>query len=693
MIFIPSVHALVIEETSNDLLSINQAQQGSLLFTTSHKHLYRNAPVLNTDVDMTITAMTARVRVTQIFHNQGQDWVEGIYVFPLPENAAVDHMRMKIGERVIEGKIKERQEAKRIYQQAKSAGKKAALIEQERPNLFTNSVANIGPGEKIAITIEYQQSLSYVDEIFSIRYPMTITPRYIPGTPLPALEETLAASSSMGWSVNTTQVPDASRITPPVIDEGEAPVNPVTLVVNLNAGIPLASIISQYHTVDITRGKNGKAKIQLKAASVPSDRDFVLQWKPSPSHAPRAALFSEQGSEDADGQSHYSLMMVMPPVSQVTQALPREVVFIIDTSGSMGGNSIRQARSALKKAVKRLKSYDRFNIIEFNSVTNPMFSQPVTANTSNITNALHAIDELNAGGGTEMRPALKTALSYPVNKQYIQQVVFLTDGAVGNENKLFQIIYDQLDDVRLFMVGIGSAPNSFFMRKAAQFGRGTFTYIGNINEVDEKMQDLFNRLETPVMRNLKIQWPEVTGDVEVYPRRLPDIYAGEPLLITARTNNLQGEVKITGQRGQQPWSATFPFNHQARQPGVGVLWARNRIESLMDSLHDGADKKEVRQSVIDTALEHHLVSKYTSLVAVDVTPSRPVDKSLKKTAVPNNLPHGMQRSKVFGARMAAGATTAELHMLIGFIVLLLLGAYWGFSKRYSSYHTPQWMPQ
>jgi Ca-activated chloride channel family protein len=330
-------------------------------------------------------------------------------------------------------------------------------------------------------------------------------------------------------------------------------------------------------------------------------------------------------------------MMIMPPVSQATQALPREVVFIIDTSGSMGGNSIRQARSALKKAVKRLKSYDRFNIIEFNSVTNPMFSQPVTANTSNITNALHAIDELNAGGGTEMRPALKTALSYPVNKQYIQQVVFLTDGAVGNENELFQIIYDELDDVRLFMVGIGSAPNSFFMRKAAQFGRGTFTYIGNINEVDKKMQDLFNRLETPVMRNLQIQWPEVAGDVEVYPKRLPDIYAGEPLLITARTNALQGEVKITGQRGQQPWSATFPLNHRARQPGVGVLWARNRIESLMDSLHDGANKSEVRQSVINTALEHHLVSKYTSLVAVDVTPSRPSDKTLNKAAVPNNV--------------------------------------------------------
>jgi len=348
----------------------------------------------------------------------------------------------------------------------------------------------------------------------------------------------------------------------------------------------------------------------------------------------------------------------------------------------------------LRKAVNRLKPTDRFNVIEFNSVTNPMFNQPVMANASNINHAMHRIDALSAGGGTNMRPALNLALSYPINKNYLQQVVFLTDGAVGNERQLFQIIQNQLDDARLFTVGIGSAPNSFFMRKAAQFGRGTFTYISNINEVDEKMQRLFNKLEMPVMRNLKIEWPEDAGDVEVYPQRLPDIYAGEPLLITARTDTLRGEVKITGERGNQPWTANFPLNSRAKQPGVGVLWARNRIESLMDSLHDGAKKSEVRQSVINTALEHHLVSKYTSLVAVDVTPSRPLDKSLSKTAVPTNLPHGMQRAKVFGVPMASGATTAELHMLIGFLVLLSLTAYWfwgRFSGRCSSHRTPQRM--
>jgi Ca-activated chloride channel family protein len=674
-----------------DLININQPQQGSLLFSTSHQHLYRNAPLLSTDVSMDITAMTARVRLTQMFRNEGQDWVEGIYVFPLPENAAVDHMRMQIGERVIEGQIKERQQAKRIYQQAKSSGRKAALIEQERPNLFTNSVANIGPGESISITIEYQQSIRYQHGQFSIRFPLTMTPRYIPGSPLPAVEESLAAGNGTGWSLNTSEVADASRITPPVLDEGEAAVNPVTMQIQLNTGITLDTISSLYHRIDMTRGSNGKARILLAAGQAPADRDFVLQWRPTASHAPRAALFSEPKDNGKGQTDYYSLLMLMPPVGELPQPLAREVVFVIDTSGSMGGESIRQARSALRLAVQRLKVTDRFNVIQFNSSTHALFNQPVMANSYNMNRAIQYVDGLKAGGGTEMRAALNLALSYPSQQQYMQQVVFLTDGAVGNENALFQIIHDKLDDVRLFTVGIGSAPNSFFMRKAAQFGRGSFTYIGNLSEVAEKMGLLFGKLEAPMMRNLQLHWPDGMEPVDVYPSRLPDLYAGEPLLIHARSGVLAGEIRITGQRGQQPWSARFPLNSRSAQAGVGVLWARSRIESLMDSLHDGADKGEVRQQIIDTALNHHLVSKYTSLVAVDVTPSRPVDATLKKTAVPSKLPHGMQRAKVFGASMAKTATSAQLHMLTGFIVLLLLGAYWGFSGRCSSHRTPQRM--
>jgi len=673
------------------LVKVNDVQRGSLLFKSDHSGLYKNAPILNTDVDIVITAMTARVRVSQSFRNEGQDWVEGIYVFPLPENAAVDHMRMKIGERIIEGQIKERQQAKKIYNEARKAGRKAALVEQERPNIFTNSVANIGPGETVIIDIEYQQTLRYDNQSFSIRFPMVVAPRFIPGSAQP-LEETLPVSQGMGWAVNTDQVPDASRITPPVIGEDEALVNPVSIHVDLNAGIALSAIKSLYHPVHIEHGKTGMARIELAEGPVPADCDFVLQWTPTPSQAPRAALFTEQGKQQ------YSLIMVMPPVLDQAGALhlPREVTFIIDTSGSMGGQSIRQARAALRMAIERLQSVDRFNVIQFNSSMHALFNQPVQASASNLQRALRYVDGLNAGGGTVMEPALRKALSSPENNQFIQQVVFLTDGAVGNESALFRLIEEQLGNKRLFTVGIGSAPNSHFMSRAASFGRGTFTYIGDLSEVGEKMQALFAKLETPAMSHLKLSWPEDIGTVDVYPDRLPDLYSGEPLLISVASQSLAGELIITGQRGSQPWSARLPLHGNTPQQGVGVLWARSRIASLMNQLHGGASKEEIRNAVIETALEHHLVSKYTSLVAVDITPSRSEESMLKKTAVPTNLPHGWDRNKVFGA-MPKTATSAQLHLLIGFIVLFMLGLFqliqtgslpWGFSGRCSSCRVP-----
>ncbi|TNF94278.1 MAG: marine proteobacterial sortase target protein [Gammaproteobacteria bacterium] len=660
---------------------IADIQRGSLLFKTDHRNLYKDAPVLDTDVQMQITAMLARVKVRQRFRNEGQDWVEGIYVFPLPENAAVDHMRMRIGERVIEGQIKERKQAKKIYDQAKRSGHKAALIEQERPNIFTNSVANIGPGETVVIEIEYQQSLAYDNGKFSIRFPMVVAPRFIPGNATP-IEEILPANTGMGWAVNTDQVVDASRITPPVITEDEALVNPVTIQIDLNAGIPLSDIISPYHPIRIQKHQPGQATIELLKDSVPADRDFVLEWIPQPAYTPRAALFTEMG----EGRE-YSLLMVMPPVTEQSTmvSLPREVIFIIDTSGSMGGTSIRQAKAALRMAIKRLKSHDRFNVIQFNSSTHSLFNHPVTASSDHLRIAQDYVNSLDANGGTVMAPALKMALSFADSPNHIRQVVFLTDGAVGNEDALFQLIHDDLGKARLFTVGIGSAPNSHFMTRAAQFGRGTFTYIGDLSEVEQRMRSLFTKLETPVMSDLSIKWPVSAGNVEQYPARIPDLYAGEPLQVVIATEKIQGEVTITGIRGNRPWTARFPVVKGTMQQGIGVLWARQRIRSLMDSLHDGADRTEVRESVIKTALEHHLVSKYTSLVAVDVTPSRPEENHLKKSAVPTNLPKGWDRDKVFGP-MPQTATSAQLHILIGLILFLLGGFYWRFLSPYR--HSP-----
>ncbi|MBZ0127305.1 MAG: hypothetical protein K8F32_13130, partial [Rhodocyclaceae bacterium] len=249
------------------------------------------------------------------------------------------------------------------------------------------------------------------------------------------------------------------------------------------------------------------------------------------------------------------------------------------------------------------------------------------------------------------------------------------DGAVGNEDNLFKLIKDKLGDSRLFTVGIGSAPNSHFMGKAAQTGRGTFTYIGKVEEVKEKMGQLFAKLESPVLKGIDIAWP---GSVEAWPKRVPDLYLGEPIVVSALLDQAEGDIKLSGLRGQvqeEPWKTTLPVATAREGRGMGVLWAREKIAWHIDSLRDGAKEEEVRDAVVEIALAHHLVSKYTSLVAVDKTPVRPKEDELKSGAIPTNLPEGWEYGKVFG-ELPQGATDSLWNLLAGFLTLLLaIGLY------------------
>ncbi len=641
-----------------------EVQQGTLLLKSEGATLA--VPAVATEAEIRVSGIVARAVVRQTYRNPYDTWFEGIYVFPLPENAAVDHMRMKIGHRVIEGDIKERQAARAQYEQAKSSGQRAALVEQERPNIFTTSVANIPPQGEIVVEIEYQQTLRYDSGSFSLRFPMVVGPRYIPGTPAEG------QGAGKGWSPNTDQVPDAARITPPVLDPAKhAPTNPVRLKVVLDAGVPLARVDSPYHPIVQRESEGGGRIVELAAGEVPANKDFELKWTPAASHAPQAALFTE-----SQGDKRYALLMVMPPAKEVAAArLPREVVFVIDTSGSMSGSSIAQAREALELAIARLSERDSFNVVEFNSYAKALYADARPASAANREHAVRWVRRLQSQGGTEMALALNLALNGRENPGRVRQVIFLTDGAVGNEDGLFKLIKDKLGDSRLFTVGIGSAPNSHFMAKAAQTGRGTFTYIGKVEEVKEKMGQLFAKLESPVLKGVDIAWP---GAVEAWPKRVPDLYLGEPIVVSASLDKPEGEIKLTGLRGEvneKPWHATLPLADARTGKGMGVLWAREKIQSLIDSQRDGAKEEEVRDAVVEVALAHHLVSKYTSLVAVDKTPVRPKEDELQSGAIPTNLPEGWEYGKVFG-ELPQGATDSLWNLLAGFLTLLLaIGLY------------------
>ena len=632
-----------------------QMQSGSLLLRM--KSGYIVATRMNTDIEATVSGLVARVSVRQSFRNDGQEWVEGVYVFPLPDTAAVDRFRMHIGERFIEGEIREKEQAKKEYEAAKSAGKKTGLVEQQRANLFITSVANIGPGDTIIVEIEYLETISYDEGSFSLRVPLTFTPRYIPGTPLPGRK-------GSGWSLDTTSVPDASLITPPVVTRSRD--HRLKFEATINAGVPLALIASRYHPIDVS-DEPDRYRITLANASVPLDHDLELTWRPVADSAPRATVFSET----REGRPHL-LIMLLPPddVSAPTANFPRELIFVIDTSGSMHGTSLSQATRALTVALDGLQPADRFNIMQFNSVTSALFRSSVTATTSNIGIAKRYVAGLKANGGTEMRPAISQALNQPRSKSHLRQVIFITDGSVGNERELYKLIERDLGDTRLFTVGIGSAPNSWFMRKAAEAGHGTFTLISALHEVNEKMGRLFRKLEQPQITDVTVQWPAGTK-AESYPAIIPDLYVGEPIVIKALLENepKQGDVlKISGNSVLGTWGVELLVDQSDASPGVAALWARARIDNFMDRERQGAAHDEIRTAVINTALSHHLVSKFTSLVAVDKTPVRPENSRLTKEQVPNLLPYGQSVNAIFG--FPATATNAGAYRMNGMLLLI-----------------------
>lgn len=633
---------------------------GELLFKDANGEAMVPAPLVFTGVEIDVSGVVSRTRVTQRFVNPGNDWREGVYLFPLPEKSAVDHLDMTIGERRIVGEIRERQQARATYEQAKREGKKAALVEQERPNLFTTNVAPIGPGEEIVVAIEYQETLRYDQGAFSLRFPMGMTPRYIPGAPI--------TTGGGGRAEDTDVVPDASRIAPPVVHPGVGKINPVAITVRLDPGFRLARLASAYHPVDIEETADHRYKVTLENGPAPADRDFALSWVPEVGAGPGAAVFVQK----AQGRD-YALALLIPnlPPQEAPRA-PREVTFVIDTSGSMEGTSIVQAKAALMLAVDRLRSGDRFNVIEFNSHARSLFASPLPVDPSTLRQARTFVNALRANGGTEMREALETAFAAPQAEGLVRQVIFLTDGAVGNEGELFALIRARLGERRLFTVGIGSAPNSHFMTKAAQFGRGSFTYIGDVREVQEKMGTLFRKLESPLLTDIAITWP---GKAEAWPKVVPDLYAGEPIVVTAALSAAQGEVALTGRVGNQPWRATLPLAANGTGSGLGVLWARAKIDALLDEVVVGASADDVRNAVMAIALEHHLVSKYTSLVAVDITPTAPPSAFVQKTALPVNLPQGQSHEAIFGG-LPQTATPATLQMMFGALLLavaLILG--------------------
>ena len=572
-------------------------------------------PLKHTHVDAKIRGTVVQVEVTQSYTNPFDHPIETLYVFPLPENSAVNAMQMVIGDRVIEADIKKRQEARKLYDDAKAAGHTASLLEQERPNVFTQSVANVGAGESLDVVIGYVQDLTYDAGTYEFVFPMVVGPRYIPG------DKVSATKKGHGWSLDTTEVGDASRVTPPIVGAGERAGQDISLELEADAELAIHNIRVLTHEVVVETESDGSFKLALAELDSLPNRDFVLRYDVAET-APVATLANYK--DDKDG---YFTLMVHPPELDLDALVgARELIFVVDVSGSMNGKPLAMCKDAMSQALAQVRPVDTFNVITFAGSEAMLWNEARPANQTNINEALGFVDQLSAGGGTEMKNAIDAALDSSGESRRNRYVFFMTDGLVGNEEALLQRTAAYVADfeklerkARVFGFGVGSAPNRYLMEGLAEAGKGATVFASNREDPTLAVNRFFGLIDHVIVEDVQLRWEGVEVS-EVYPTDLPSFFASKPLVVHGRmASSGEGQVVLTGKAANQPFelrlSVDFPDGPQG-DPVHGTLWARAKIKELERDQWSGYDTGVV-EAITEVALAHRIVTPYTSFVAVD----------------------------------------------------------------------------
>lgn len=605
-------------------------------------------PLEHTDVDARITGYVGRVRVTQTYRNPYDHPLEAIYVFPLPENSAVDDMKMKIGDRTIRAEIKEREAARRTYEAAKEKGHTAALLEQERPNVFTQSVANIAPKAKIDVEVSYLQDLTYDAGQYEFVFPMVVGPRFNPGSPT-------GTRSGSGWAKDTDQVPDASRISPPVLGSGERSGHDISLRVRVNAGLPVSHWDAPTHATVERPTLDGTLDLAIADTDRLPNRDFVLRYRVD-SETPQATFLTHE-----DSRGGYFSLIVHPPKLDVEELVGRrEMIFVVDVSGSMHGVPLSMCKDAMRNALRQLRPVDTFNVITFSGRTGQAFSAPRPANNTNTKEAAAFIDGLKAGGGTQMLQGVQAALSPEVGEGRHRYVFFMTDGYIGNEKAIFdgtQNLVEALDrrgqKARVFGFGVGSSVNRHLLDGIGKAGQGTTVYATTREDPTLAVNTFFRFVDHPVLSGLEIDWGDMAVS-QVFPTRLPDLFASRPLVIHGRfEGKARGSVTIRAKGNGQREVIEAELDQSSKNQGGGslaTLWARSKIEDLERALWSGTNQQAIA-SITKLGIDYRIVTAYTSFVAVDE--STRVDGRSKTIVQPVETPEGVNR-------LMAGAAGASL---------------------------------
>jgi Ca-activated chloride channel family protein len=597
-----TVSTIVHEETAAAPIQENQAPtQGSLQAFDKDGKPAGECPLKHTDVKAQVSGFLSRVTVTQEFENNFPNKIEAVYVFPLPDAAAVDDMTMVIGERVIKGKILRREEAQATYSAARKEGRIASLLNQEQANIFTQQVANILPGQGIRITISYVETLQYEDGRYEWSFPMVVAPRYVSAAPADANPQTDASPNS------PTSAPVETRAG-----------HDISLEIDLDAGVPIVAVNSQSHETEVQQLNEKRAVVRLKDRATIPNKDFLLTYRVAGDNINDAVLThrSERGG-------FFTLILQPPQRVAVEDVMPKELVFVLDTSGSMSGFPIEKAKETMDLALSTLNPHDTFNLITFAGDTAILFSEPVPATRQNLQKAKKFLASQEGNGGTEMMKAIKAALDPSDSQQHVRIACFLTDGQVSNEAEIIAEVQKH-PNARVFAMGFGPAPNRSLLDKMSQYGRGEVNYVSEVGNTSAVARVFSDRVRSPLLTDISIEWSDLPV-TEIYPKRIPDLFSARPLVVSGRyTKGGKGSIWLKGKMAGQDFVREIPVELPETETDHDVLaslWARRRIDDLVADETANADNKpvqdQVREEITKLGLDFKLMTQYTSFVAID----------------------------------------------------------------------------
>jgi Ca-activated chloride channel family protein len=605
-------------------------------FVKSDDPLIDQLPLKATSALVNISGVIADVTVTQVYKNEGMKAIEAIYIFPASTRAAVYGMKMLIGKRVIEAKIKKRDEARRDYEQARDQGKSAALLEQQRPNVFQMNVANIMPGDEIKVELKYTELLIPTDRVYEFAYPTVVGPRY-------SNTQEATASPSDKWVMN------------PYLHEGTKPTYSFDIVVNIAAGMPIKELASTSHKVNASYASPSTAKVVLdKSDKTGGNRDYILHYRLAGNKI-ESGLLLFQGEKE-----NFFLLMIQPPKKVTNAQIPgREYIFIVDVSGSMNGFPLEISKKLLKTLIGNLRPSDTFNVLLFSGGSTLMSEASLPATPENIDKAINVIDRQKGGGGTELLPALKRALSLKRTDGVSRSVIIATDGYVSVEEEAFDFIRSHLNDANMFAFGIGSSVNRHLIEGVAHVGMGEPFVITKPDEAPAQAERFRKMIQSPVLTNVKITFNGLnTYDIE--PASIPDVLAERPVIVFGKWRGKpQGRIRLTGITGNGIFADSIDVSAvqpQKSNEALKYLWACHRITLLSDYNKLRSDDKRIKE-VTELGLTYNLLTAYTSFVAID-NQIRNKDGKPETVNQPLPLPQGVSDYAVGESGVAKMAMAA-----------------------------------